>query len=157
MKKISPILIIIGMIVVAGCSVPPPPETYVQTAEPEWKVVSLKANLAYDKAWQLLVDHMKKAYDIETLDKGSGHLRTGWILCGPTSDRDDIDRADYKVRITIKFSDDRKQLRLKTDAQYHELYKGNYTGSVYDDYGWSSGSDTKVLDDVYKDISDLLG
>jgi hypothetical protein len=155
MKKISPILLIIGMIVVVGCSVPPPPETYVETAEPAWKVISLRANLDYDKAWQLLVDHMKKEYDIETLDKGSGHLRSDWIL--GTADSPDIDGADYKVRITIKFSDDRKKLRLKTDAQYHELYKGNYTGTVYDDYGWSSGSDTKVLDDVYKDLSDLLG
>jgi PBP1b-binding outer membrane lipoprotein LpoB len=149
MHRIRLILLIAGILVLGGCVTPPPPATYVETAEPEWKVISLRDNLSYDNAWQMLVDHMKKEYDIETLDKNSGQLRTDWIF--------KTDENDYKVRITAKFSADKKKLELKTDSLYHKVYKGSLTGTVYEDYGWIPGSDTKVLDEAYGEISALLG
>ena len=149
MHRTRLILLIAGILVLGGCVTPPPPATYVETAEPEWKVINLRSNLSYDKAWQMLVDHMKKEYDIETLDKNSGQLRTDWIYT--------TDENDYKVRITAKFSEDKKKLELKADSLYHKVWNGSLTGTVYEDYGWIPGSDTKTLDDAYGEISALLG
>jgi hypothetical protein len=152
MYKTRLVLFIAGLIFLAGCAIPPPPTTYVETAQPEWKVISIRGDLDYDKAWQLLVDHMQKNYDMEKVDKDTGHMRTDWIL-DPAGD----DRDDYKVRITVKFTDDRKKLKLKTDALYHKVYEGQLTGTIYEDYGWIPGGDTKVLNEVYGDISGLVG
>jgi hypothetical protein len=105
--------------------------------------------LDYDKAWDLLAERIRGNYDIETIDKKSGRITTDWIFT--------TDGSDYKVQITFKFSSDKKNLKLKADSLYHKVYKGTITGTVYDDYGWLPGSDTKVLNDVYGDISALLG
>ena len=152
-RMISISLLLFVCFIISACqTTTTPPVTYVETAEPGWKVISLREELQYNEAWQLLVDRIRKKYDIEILDKDSGYLRTGWIYTTGGSVR-----SDYKTRIIAKFSPDKRHVELKVDALFHKLRVGAVTGDVYADYGWIPGIDTQLLDDVYGDLSALLG
>lgn len=141
-----------ALVVITGChTIPPPPPTYVQTSEPGWRVIDLREDLRFEDAWQLLVDSIRKKYDIEIVDKDSGYLRTGWMYTSGGTPR-----SDYKTRVTIKFSPDKRKLELKGDAMYHKLEYGA-TGGMARDHGWFPGTDTELLNDAYGDISALVG
>lgn len=104
------------------------------------------------QAGQRLVDRIRKSYDIEIMDKDSGYLRTGWIHTFTGSAR-----QDYKTRITIKFAQNKEKLELKIDAAFHKIKRGAVSGDVKQDYSWLPGSDSQLADDVYGDLSALLG
>lgn len=137
----------------AGCNpINIPPATYVETHDPGWKVIDLRQELDYDTAWQMLVDRIRKNYDIEIMDKDSGYLRTGWIYT-----ESGTERSNYRSRVTLKFSPDKRKLELKADALFHRMKTGSLSGRLIRDYGWVPGTDTQLLNDVYGDISALLG
>jgi hypothetical protein len=158
MRKIQ-LILVICIIFLAGCShihyfpgfsIAAPPGTYIETDDPEWKVVKLKAGLSYDKAWDLLVGHMKNKYPVAKADKESGRVQTEWI--------EDPDYTwGYKVRISVKLVKDKGQAQIQTDAIYNKVTKGDLSGTIYKDYGWIPGSDQKTLDEVHADLSALLG
>ena len=144
--------LIAAMLLAAGCATNIPPPTYVETVEPGWKVVHLRDDLQFETAWQMLVDRIRKSYDIEIVDKDSGYLRTGWIHTSTGSVR-----SDYKTRITIKFTPDRTKLELTADSMFHKEKRGAVSGRLIRDYGWLPGTDAQLVNDVYGDVSALLG
>ena len=152
MKKILVIGVLGICLFLAGCVTNVPPATYYETVDPGWKVIPIRENLGFETAWQMLVDRIRKSYDIEIMDKDSGYLRTGWIYTSTGSAR-----QDYKTRITIKFAQNKEKLELKIDAAFHKIKRGAVSGDVKQDYGWLPGSDSQLADDVYGDLSALLG
>ena len=135
MKRSLPLLpCCLVILLLIGCAAKKPP-TFIEQTDPGWKVIDLRDGLRYEEAWQMLVDRIRKHFDIEIMDKDSGYLRTSWSFTtagAPT--------PDYKHRVTIKFAPDKRQLELKIDAMYQ----------------WFPGTDTQVTNDVYGDISGLL-
>ena len=152
MRRMAILGVVGALMLVSGCVTNVPPATYHETVDPGWKVIPIREDMQFETAWQMLVDRIRKSYDIEIVDKDSGYLRTGWIYTSTGSAR-----QDYKTRITTKFATDRKNLELKIDAAFHKIQRGAVSGRTMQDYGWLPGSDSQLSDDVYGDLSALLG
>jgi len=112
-----------------------PPDSFVQIVEPGWESVEIAEGVEYDKAWASIVDLLVKKFDIEVLSKENGYVRTAWLYTW-TGEM----RKDYRVRATIKFSQDRSKIEIKSEANYH-------TGK-----NWIIGSDTALLETLKADI-----
>jgi len=112
-----------------------PPDSFVQIVEPGWESVEIAEGVEYDKAWASIVDLLVKKFDIEVLSKENGYVRTAWLYTW-TGEM----RKDYRVRATIKFSQDRSKIEIKSEANYH-------TGK-----DWIIGSDTALLETLKADI-----
>lgn len=113
------------------------PKTFVTSADPGWKIIEVRADKPYDEAWEDVVDVMAKKFDIELMSKTDGYLLTGWKYNIGTSQAG----QSYGVRVSLKFSSDRKQLALKTIAVYRRYF----------------GYDEFILSDLYNDISARVG
>ncbi|RLE15041.1 hypothetical protein DRJ04_01200, partial [Candidatus Aerophobetes bacterium] len=72
--------------------------------------------------------------------KENGYIRTAWLYTW-TGEL----RKDYRVRATIKFSQDRSKIEVKSEANY-------YTGK-----DWMIGSDTALLETLKADITEITG
>lgn len=133
MKKPPLLLCLLLTSFVAACSAP---ETFIKTTEPMWASIEIRDDLTYDQAWPQILDMLIKRFDIEVSQKENGYIRTGWLYTwtGEVTDY-------YRVRITIKFSQDRKKLELKTEAYYKD-----YTGY-----------DTRLLSTIKSDIMGSVG
>ena len=69
MKKILFASLFLAMI---GCTAP---QGFV-TSPAGWAAIQMRQNITKEKAWSTLVSVISDEYDIETLDKESGYLRT---------------------------------------------------------------------------------
>ena len=117
-----------------------PPDSFVKTVEPGWESVEIAEGVEYDKAWASVVDLLVKRFDIDVLSKENGYIRTAWLYTW-TGEL----RKDYRVRATIKFSQDRSKIEVKSEANY-------YTGK-----DWMIGSDTTLLETLKADITRTVG
>jgi len=117
-----------------------PPDSFVKTMEPGWTSIEVAEEIGYDKAWASVVDLLVKKFDIEILSKENGYVRTDWLYTW-TGEM----RKDYRVRVTIKFSQDRSRVEIKSEANY-------YTGK-----NWMIGTDTTLLETLKADITGTIG
>lgn len=129
--KLSFLLIIFATLL-TNCA--RPPQTFRVTTEPVWKQIELKDGLKYDNAWKQTVDITTKKYDIEFLSKEDGYIRTAWIYHLSNYG------TKYSARVIIKFNND-NTIGIKTDAKFSNKF----------------GYDMYILNDVYNDLSALLG
>lgn len=132
------IAVLVALFCNIGCS--QIPTSFVKTYEPAFKEIPVRESLAYDAAWDRVVDIMARHYNIEVLAKEDGYIRTGWnhYSTGKLLQR-------YRVRITVKFHETHDQVTLKTEAQYSTQT------------GWTMGYDKTVLDEVHQDLQAQLG
>ena len=122
-----------------GCAYNPP-KTFVKTLEPTWASIELRDDITYDEAWRTVVDLLVKRFDLEMLDKENGYVRTGWLYTWTGSLS-----PDYRVRVTLKFTEDRKVMEVKSEAQYGGAGK------------WVIGSDTRLLATLKTDLMGKIG
>lgn len=122
------------------------PTTFVQTMSPSWNTVEVREGLAYDDAWNSVVDLISKEFDIEIISKEDGYLRTGWLFTWTGK----LENS-YKVRAIIKFSPDGKQVEIKSDAQF---YSGGFFGIGQ---GWVMGMDERLITTLRTDIMGKIG
>ncbi len=120
------------------------PSSFVQTAEPGWKVIVLRDKFQrdYDLAYKAAADVLASNYDLEIMNKEIGYLRTGWMH---TAVRSEQMFENYRTRVTLKFSVDKTKLRIKAEAHW-------IRGA-----GWLRGYDQTILDQVYNDLQGTLG
>ena len=151
MKKAGiAIIIVVGLGVMClstGCTTTPPP-TFVQindTTRTGWKTIEMREGLTPEAAWQILVDTIAMKYDIETMDKDAGYLRSSWAFV-TGRDRGTGHPFTYARRLTANFSEDQKSLQLKTEAYYE-------VGGFPTQYGL----DSAFNEDVFTEISGKLG
>ena len=151
MRKIiltSAIMSVILTYVILLCScVPQPPKTFIRITDStgaSWKAIEIRKELTYEEAWQALVDISAK-WGVESMDKDAGYLRTAWVF-STGKDRGTGGPFTYGKRTTFKFSEDRKTLRIKTEAYY----------SV-PPYGTDYGMDSAFDNDAVSEISGKLG
>lgn len=116
------------------------PISFVQTLEPSWANIEIIEGMEYDKAWSSVVDLLVRQFDIEVLSKENGYLRTNWLYSWTGELRE-----DYRVRVTVKFSQDKSKVEVKSEANY-------YTSG-----GWVIGSDTVLLQTLKTDIMGTIG
>lgn len=127
----------LGACLLIGCVAP---QTFVRSLDPTWASVELRDEVTYDQAWQTVVDTLVKQFDLEVLSKDNGYLRTNWqyTWTGRVNER-------YRVRVTGKFSPDKKKLEMKSEAEFG--------GAGY----WVQGYDTRLLSTLKTDIMGTVG
>ena len=141
-------LLVIFMIII-GCSgkggIPIPASFIVShDASGDWRVVEIRDDLINDKdgTWKVLVDTVSSKYDLETLDKDSGYLRSAWKhtyvyrsqIC-----------SKYRSRIVLKTIDNNSKLKVKIESNW------------LSNRGWLQGYDNILLKDIYSDLQGKIG
>ena len=85
-------------------SVPKPLKTRLVVGEPTWRELPVRDNLQmqYDRIWQTVLNTiLEHNFDIATMEKSSGYLRTTWNESVVTL----RDNWYYKVQISVKLVD----------------------------------------------------
>lgn len=125
----------------AGCA--SRPASFVQTFEPKWISIEIRQGADFESAWKSVVDVLARKFELEVISKDGGYVRTnwnyGWLEAGKVSDK-------YRVRVTAKFSPDRMNVDLKTEANFH-----------FKKEGWIEGFDTRLLETIKQDIGGVIG
>lgn len=125
--------LLVSLVVLNGCSTP---ATFIRTMEPGWATIELRDDVSYDKAWTSIYDLLTRTFDIEIAQKENGYIRTGWIYTwtGKYTEY-------YRVRVTIKFPENRKTVDIKSEAFYRDYI----------------GYDTRLLTTLKTDIMGSVG
>ncbi|MDR3609962.1 MAG: hypothetical protein P4L27_05335 [Ignavibacteriaceae bacterium] len=132
-KYLLPIFLTIMSIYLSGCAAP---ETFVRTTEPSWARIEIRDDVKYDRSWQTIYDLLVRNFDIEVAQKENGYIRTGWMYSwtGQVTDY-------YRVRITVKFPEDRKSVEIKSEAYFKDMI----------------GYDSRLLETYKTDIMGTIG
>lgn len=133
---------ILGSIVLisaTGCATMAP-QSFTKMAEPGWSAIEIREGMSYDESWRIVFNLLSRTFDIDVAMKEEGYLRTEWLYSW--SGRYD---PAYTVRITVKFSDDRKRLDVKSEALL-----GIGTSRVL-------GVDTRLASTVKTDLMGTIG
>lgn len=141
-KYVLMFISIFALFMVSACA----PKTFIRTMSPGWNSMEVREDLSYDYAWKSIVDLIAKDFDIEVISKEDGYLRTGWYHAW-TGDLTDY----YKVRVIVKFSPDRKNADVKSEAQY---YSSGFLGMGK---GWDMGTDERLTTTLRTDIMGKIG
>lgn len=136
MRKL--VLLPIVLFILASCT----PKNFVRTSDVSWSTIQIRDDLSYDKAWNKVIDVIAKEFEMEMIAKDGGYARTGWIYTWNTKNEY---TKNYRNRIIIKFSPDRRKIDVKAEAQY------GGSGS------WKSGFDSRLLKTVKQDIMGVVG
>ncbi|MBQ3437398.1 MAG: hypothetical protein IJG31_02655 [Fusobacterium sp.] len=103
-----------------------------------WTAIQMRENIARNKAWSTLVSVISDNYEIETLDKESGYLRTTWLF----ETKNGVQSA---TRITAKIEDN-NSTRIKVDSKYFNALEGK----------WIEGHNTILTQQIKDDLSGRL-
>ncbi|MEW5802981.1 MAG: hypothetical protein AB1847_12850 [bacterium] len=136
-KNLSRMLLIMAFVLLAGCGAP---RTFVKTMEPSWASIEIRTDVAYDAAWESVVDTLVKRFDLEILSKTDGYARTNWLYTWTGKVME-----NYRVRVTAKFAPDHKKVEIKSEAEY---------GGPGD---WVAGYDSRLLSTIKSDIMGTIG
>lgn len=98
------------LVCATGCTTSAP-KTFTRMAEPGWSAIEIREGVSYDDAWCTVFNLLSRTFDVDVAMKEEGYLRTEWLYSW--SGKYD---AGYTVRITVKFTDDRKRLDVKSEA-----------------------------------------
>jgi hypothetical protein len=116
------------------------PVSFVETSDPGWSSIELREGLSYDDAWVKCQDIVMRKFEVALSSKESGYARTNWLFTwtgAPT--------PEYRVRMTLKFTPDRKSLDIKSEAEYCDWN------------GWVTGTDSRLTDTLKTDIMGVIG
>ncbi len=122
------------------------PTTFVRTMEPNWNTVEIRKGLSGDDAWDAVVDLAARRFDIEVLSKEDGYLRTGWSYSW-TGKLNNY----YKVRAVVKFSPNKDQVEIKSEAHYFSQ------GIMGIGQGWQMGTDERLTSTMRTDVMGKVG
>ena len=136
----------VGLLILSALFIACTPATFVRTMDSTWNSIEVRENLTSEDAWNSVVDLIAKKFDIEVLSKEDGYLRTGWYHAW-TGDLND----DYKVRSVIKFTNNKRLVEVKTEAQY---YSAGFMGIGK---GWKMGTDERLTTTLRTDIMGTIG
>lgn len=117
-----------------------PPSTFVRTMEATWASIQIRESLAYENAWNGIMEVLVRQFDLEVLSKENGYMRTGWLYTWTGEMRE-----DYRVRVTVKINPERDKADVKSEANYRTKK------------GWILGSDTALLRTLKTDIMGTVG
>lgn len=118
------------------------PANFVRTHEPSWASIEIREDLDFEQAWNYVIDVLARKFDLEVISKDGGYVRSSWIhnwwKPGELTE-------DYRVRVLVKFSPDRKVLDIRTEANY-------FTGG-----SWVLGTDNSLLKTAKSDLMGVVG
>ncbi len=108
-----------------------------------WSTVLIKDKITYDLAWDDVSSIVVRKFEPEMMSRETGYIRTKWNY---TWTRRGSRTKYYRVRVTIKMSEERKKIDINAQAQ-----KKNVFGK------WVNGYDTELLTTMKNDIAGVVG
>ena len=123
-----------------GCATQRPPPSFSQLVAPGWTTIEIRQGVDYDRAWKTALGILVREFDLEFTSKDDGYIRTAWLYTWSG-----IHRQNYRVRVTARFSDDRRSLGIKSEAQ--ALRKDT----------WLIGIDSRLLSTLKTDLMGTIG
>jgi len=137
-------------------SIPKPLKTRLVVGDPVWREMPIRPDIQkhYDRVWQTALNTiLEHNYDVATMEKESGYLRTTW--------NESIvmlkDNWFYKVQISIKL------VTSSTDPQTVEKVRIQVTGDVTNTSAkdglkaYFRGYDQVILQNLLQDLQAKLG
>lgn len=117
-----------------------PPKTFLKGQATQWHVFELRADIDFQHAWDAVFDILINEFDLAMVLKDEGYVRTEWLYTyGGRYDH------EYRMRVTIHFTPDRRSLRVKTEAQFK------------DGDNWLIGVDSRLLATLKTDLMGTVG
>ena len=107
----------------------------------KWVTFELRDGLDFNRAWNNMFDILINQFDIETISKEDGYIRTAWLYSYGESYENDY----YRVRVTVRFTPDRRSLKYKTEA-------GAKIKGV-----WHLGMDSRLVSTLKTDLMGTIG
>ena len=151
-------IVILGVSSVHAQSVPKPLQTRLVVGDPIWRELPVRVELQkeYDRVWQTALNTLlEHNYDIATMEKPSGYLRTTW------NERVGVTLKDnwfYKLQIGIKL------VTSPSNANVVEKIRLQVTGDVTNVdrktgalKAYFRGYDQVVLQNLMQDLQAKLG
>jgi hypothetical protein len=119
------------------------PRSFVKAVDGgAWSSIMLREDLTYDQAFNEVIDVIARRFEMDMISKDGGYGRTNWSYTW--NDRGTY-METYRTRVIFKFSNDRKKVDIKTEAEFGG---GN---------SWVRGFDTRLLSTIKQDISGAVG
>ena len=150
-------VVMLGAASVYAQSVPKPLKTRLVVGDPVWRELPVRQNIQkeYDRVWQTALNALlEHNYDIATMEKSSGYLRTTWNERVVTLK----DNWVYKLQITLKLVTSPtdpttvEKIRLQVTGDVTNL--NSKTGAVK---AYFRGYDQVVLQNLMQDLQAKLG
>lgn len=124
----------------AGCMSVEPPQAFLRYGAPGWTALEVREDVSYDRAWKVVVAILVRHFDLEFLSKEEGYLRTAWLHTWSG-----VYLTYYRVRVTVLFSEDRKTIQIKPEAQF------------LSESGWEEGADSRLLPNLKAELVGTIG
>ena len=137
------IFFIIGIWLLSSCSASKSSGWFSSTNnEAGWTEVLIASHIKYDLAWDDVSAIIIRRFEPEMINKETGYIRTKWKY---NWNSDGKETKNYRVRVTIKMSEQRKKVQINAEAQ--SLHKKT----------WMTGYDTELLSVMKQDITGVIG
>ncbi len=144
MKKALPI---VTLILLCSCfssygmaAAPRTPASFSRTQNQAWSSTEIRTGVKYNRAWDMVFEILSKDFEIDAAMREDGYIRTGWLHTWSG-----LYQANYRVRVTIKFSPDRSKLQFLSEAQ--ALVGRN----------WILGTDSRLVSTLKTDLMGTVG
>ena len=119
------------------------PSSFVRATDGgSWSSIMIREDLSYDQAFNEVLDVVAKRFEMDMISKDGGYGRTNWSYTW--NDRGKY-YEKYRTRVIFKFSNDRKKVDIKTEAEFGG------------EPNWIRGFDTRLLSTIKQDISGAVG
>lgn len=116
------------------------PKSFVKEMASPWQVFELRADIDFPHAWDDVFALLVNDFDIAVALKEDGYVRTDWnYYYGGNYN------FQYRVRVTVLFTPDRKTMKTRVDAQFK------------DGDNWILGVDSRLLATLKTDIMGTIG
>lgn len=122
-----------------GCSTPRP-ASFSHATAPGWASIEVREGVGYDRAWDMVFGILSREFDLITVLKDDGYIQTGWLYTWSGVYQD-----NYKVRVTAKFSPDRKTLQVRSEAW------------ALNGRSWVIGTDSRLMTTLKTDLMGTVG
>ncbi len=126
-------------LLLSGCSTPKP-ASFSHTTAPGWASVEIREGVDYNRAWDTVFNILSREFDMVTVMKDDGYIQTGWLYTWSGVYQD-----NYRVRVTAKFTSDRKTLQVRSEAW------------ALDGRTWLIGTDSRLMSTLKTDLMGTVG
>ena len=139
MKKFSLLALALLLLVQTACSTTRP-ASFSRTTAPGWATVEIRDGVDFDRAWDMVFTILAREFDLATAFKDDGYIQTGWLYTWSGKYQE-----NYKVRVTVKFSQDRKTLQVRSEAW------------ALNGQAWIIGTDSRLMTTLKTDLMGTVG
>lgn len=144
MKRKAGSIVLFSMVMslLTGCvsSTGQIPTSFTRTQAQSWSTVEVRNGVPYDRAWDMVFDILVRNFEIDAAMREDGYIRTGWMHAWSG-----VYQANYRVRVTVKFSPDRSKFQFLSEAQ------------VLAGQNWIVGTDSRLVSTLKTDLMGTIG